>query len=637
MKSRTKKLAESIIFNIIGVILISVVLGTGILLMFSSQRLNSLNTSKSIVITNAIDFQVENFVIDQIRIMEEFELIYTFHNDSPELIRDFYVKLLDLHPEYSRFLILDNQGTVISSYPGDQIVDGTDHSYYNYFLQAEKGDFYWSDTFYDVVENSPRVALSVKVEDVVLVAYLDLIEINSFIDKLDIGEDSSVAVVDGSGTYIAHSNINKVAQREKDSDLIDALNNKIDLTKLKTISKENGFKYFKNIASTQWYVAINQSTKPVEDLMRENIFVSSVFITVLLLFFIVVSFRKMKNIKMTFRKFTDNIIDVATGNYDKKIENEEYYEFKELGDQFNIMAQSIHSREKTIQDLNKDLELKVEERTRMLDDSNQELRQTIDNLEETQEKLINSEKMASIGQVVAGVAHEINTPLGISITTASYIDMQTKKIHEDVDENNLSKKSLLQYLNEVNTSTGIMLNTLDRASELIQSFKQVAVVQSTSNKVMFDPCDIVKSVVTSLKTSADKIEVKLIFTCSLDHKVNSWPGRLSQITLNLIQNALIHGFKDKENGSILVDLSTYKYGIRLEIKDDGSGIPDDVIKKIYEPFFTTGRLEGSTGLGLNIVYNMVESVFEGRIECLSKVGEGTSFIVYLPIELSLKE
>jgi len=631
MGSKPKKLAEATIYNIIIVTLISTVLVSTFILVYSSRRISEVNVDQNKVLTAAINYQIETFVKDQVRIMDEFVLFYNFNKNDDNQRRLYYKELMELQPEFSRFLVIGPTGQVEFTYPNDELLVGTDHGYYTYFLEAKQDVLHWSDTFYDVINNLPRVALSIKVDDKVLVAYIDLVEINNFIGKLDIRDNSIVSILDTSGTYIAHNSIEKVIQREKDKDVIELFNRNSDLSEIVMSETSMYLQFVQRISIADWVVLIRQSKAPVRTLQRDIIFITSTLLSGLIFVFIMVSIRRMRRIRKSFDHFTDNLLVLSKGDYGHRVEKAEYLEFDVLGHEFNKMAESIQLRENTIHDLNADLENKVEERTKLLDESNQELRTTLENLQETQEKLIISEKMASIGQVVAGVAHEINTPVGISVTMASYIDVQTKKIHEEFNENKLGKKALNQYFEEVSHSSGIMLNTLERASELIRSFKQVAVDQSSIDKVIFDPCDIVKSVVTSLKVQADRQNVSIHYVCDVNRSVISWPGRLSQIAMNLIQNAINHGFKALESGAIDVTLQMDEYGVVLIVKDNGHGIPEDQLDKIYEPFFTTGRLEGSTGLGLNIVHNLVESAYEGKIQCFTEHGKGTTFVLQLPM------
>lgn len=634
MKSNVKKLAESTIYNIIVVTLITTVLVSTFILFYSSGRIEEVNVDQNKVLTTAINYQVETFVKDQIRIMDEFVLFYEFHKSEEEERRAFYSQLIDVHPEFSRFIIINDSGVIENTYPHDDLLVGTDHGYYTYFIEANEDELHWSDTFYDVVNNLPRVALSRKIDDKVLVAYLDLVEINHFIEKLDVRDDSVVSILDGSGTFIAHNEVENVIQREKDRVVIELLNSEANLSEIRMTETSSHLQFVQKIPLADWIVLIRQSKAAILSLQRDIIFITTSLLSVLIIVFVIVSLRRMRSIKKSFVRFTNNLLIISKGDYDHRVDHAEYLEFRVLGQEFNKMAESIQLRENTIHDLNADLENKVEERTRLLDESNHELKATIENLQETQEKLIVSEKMASIGQVVAGVAHEINTPVGISVTMASYIDVQTKKMYEDFKDNKLGKKALDQYFSEVSHSSEIMLSTLERASDLIRSFKQVAVDQSSADKVIFDPCDIVKSVVTSLKVQADRSKIDISYECNVDRSVISWPGRLSQITMNLIQNALVHGFRDLNEGNIKISIEALESALVLRVEDNGNGMSQDQLEKIYDPFFTTGRLEGSTGLGLNIVHNLVESAYEGKIECLSEPGSGTTFIVKLPMEFT---
>jgi len=633
MLKKTRKLANVTIYSIIIVTLVSTVLVSGLILYYASNGIEDLSLKQSQLLSTAINLHIEAFIEDKTRIMDEFILFYRAQEEDHSARQAFYGHLMDLHPEFSRLMIIDRQGQVAYTYPEDKQLIGTDHAYYAYYNLAREEGLFWSDTFYDVANNLPRVALSKKVKDQVLVAYIDLKEINKFIRDLDVNEKSVLAILDESGTYIAHNQAERVIQREKDKDVIHLLNQGADLKEVAFDEKTDYLQYVQKLAVADWLILIRQSKAPLHDLQRNIVLLSVVLVGIMVLVFMVVSLRRLRSIRGSFDHFTANLLHLSQGAYDHRVTQADYTEFWVLGQEFNRMAESIQTRDKTIQELNADLESKVEERTRLLDASNHELQSTIDNLQETQEKLIASEKMASIGQVVAGVAHEINTPIGIGVTLASYLGDQTDKINAEFEAGKLSKKSLGLFLKDVNNSSNIMLETLERASDLIQNFKQVAVDQTNIERVTFKPCTIIKSVVESLRVQAHKQGVEIRFDCKTEASVNSWPGRLSQVTMNLVQNALKHGMKGRDHGLIELTLDTYDKGISLKVKDNGVGISPENMDKIYDPFYTTGRMEGSTGLGLNIVHNLVESAYEGKIECMSHLGQGTEFYIRLPMIL----
>lgn len=258
-----------------------------------------------------------------------------------------------------------------------------------------------------------------------------------------------------------------------------------------------------------------------------------------------------------------------------------------------------------------------------------ELAQTLDDLRRTQDQLIRSEKMAALGGLVAGVAHEINTPVGISVTAASSLMDETSKMANLYKENRISRAEFKDYLNTANQSAKLILSNMERTATMVQSFKQVSVDQSTEQQRRFKlkayTTDVIRSLYPKLKNR--KITIELDIDDKLE--LNSYPGAFSQIITNLVLNSLSHGFDEKDKGRIEIMAKLDKDKLNLEYSDNGKGIPKENLSKIFEPFFTTNKKLG-TGLGLHIVYNLVTQKLNGSIECQSKINKGTIFKIMIP-------
>ncbi len=274
-----------------------------------------------------------------------------------------------------------------------------------------------------------------------------------------------------------------------------------------------------------------------------------------------------------------------------------------------------------------ELEGKVEERTG-------ELKETLQNLHETQDMLINSEKMSSLGSLVAGVAHEINTPVGIAVTATSHLEERCKEILKKFDDKELKKSELDRFLSLISgEETRLIEINLERAAELINSFKKVAADHSTEEVRYFYMAEYLREVVLSLKPKIKKTRQKIVINCPEELAITSYPGAFSQILNNLVTNSLLHAYEQPdEEGEMLIDVELYNNNVlKLEYADDGRGISPEVAGKIFEPFFTTNRKEGGTGLGLHIVYNLVTNTLRGSIRCESELDKGTRFIIEVPV------
>ena len=286
-----------------------------------------------------------------------------------------------------------------------------------------------------------------------------------------------------------------------------------------------------------------------------------------------------------------------------------------------------------IEKLNKNLELKVESRAKKLIKVNNELTQTIDNLKMTQEQLVHSEKMASLGNMVAGIAHEMNTPIGIGITGATHFQEITKEIKKSYEENNISQNEFEEYLSTSENLANAINKNLERASETIRSFKKIAVEQNIEDMREINLYEYTKDFVNSMYGTLLKTKIRI--DVDVDSKINIYysPGSYVQLLMILVTNSLLHGYDEGDSGLIGISIKENNDMIIIEYRDNGKGIDINNIKHIYEPFFTTKRGHGGSGLGLNILYNIIANSYNGQIKCKSKLGEGVKFIITLPQNL----
>lgn len=283
------------------------------------------------------------------------------------------------------------------------------------------------------------------------------------------------------------------------------------------------------------------------------------------------------------------------------------------------------------------LELKVEMRTQELTALNQELRasneelsHTLDRLKQTQDQLVRSEKMAALGGLVAGVAHEINTPVGVSLTAATFLGNTSKSLKELYMETNPNQQQLMDYVDDCLEATNIIQVNLSRAARLISSFKQVSADQSSEAKRAFNVKIYLEEILLSLHPNYKKTKHRIIAECDDNLEVDGFPGALSQIVTNLLMNSLAHAYDSHDEGNIRIAVRKENNCLIIDYADDGKGMAKNVREKIFDPFFTTKRGDGGTGLGLYIVYNIVTQQFGGSISCDSEIGQGTKFHIRIP-------
>jgi signal transduction histidine kinase len=284
-----------------------------------------------------------------------------------------------------------------------------------------------------------------------------------------------------------------------------------------------------------------------------------------------------------------------------------------------------HHYDANILALNASLEERVSQRT-------QELSSALDRLTATQTELIRTEKMAALGSLVAGIAHELNTPIGNSLTVASTLQDQTKAF-TDAMAGGITRSRLGEYVATTQEGAGILMRSLRHAADLVSSFKQVAVDQTSVNRRRFNLRETVQEILLTLGPVTRKTSHTVECDIPADISLESYPGPLGQIITNLINNALVHAFESRKSGHILISANHQDDDDRvtLTVRDNGVGIPPMHLSRVFDPFFTTKLGKGGSGLGLSIVFNLVQDVLGGTITVESIDGRGACFILSIPV------
>lgn len=274
---------------------------------------------------------------------------------------------------------------------------------------------------------------------------------------------------------------------------------------------------------------------------------------------------------------------------------------------------------------------KDQKRSARLNAANEDLMNTLDQLQKTQAQLVQSEKMASLGSLVAGVAHEINTPVGVAFTASTHLEKETQQLVSLYKKGEMKRNDFEDYLTLCQESTRLLLANLNRAGELIRSFKQVAIDQTGEAKRNFNLREYIEEVLLSLRPILKK--TKLSVTVEGDDALELWayPGAFSQILTNLVTNSLTHAFGEKKEGMIFIRFSRENSLLHFSFSDNGKGIDAKNQTHVFEPFFTTNREKGGGGLGLHIIYNLVTQKLNGSIDFHSEPGKGTTFDITIPM------
>jgi signal transduction histidine kinase len=253
-------------------------------------------------------------------------------------------------------------------------------------------------------------------------------------------------------------------------------------------------------------------------------------------------------------------------------------------------------------------------------------------LQSVKDSLVQAEKMASLGELVAGVAHEINTPIGVSLSAASYLSEQIEQFDRTVAQQQVRKTDLTAMVQNTREASGIILRNMERAAELVRSFKQVAADQTSESRRTFDLAETVQDILFSLGPSLKHSGVRLQHRVETGIEMDCFPGALAQIISNLVLNSLVHAYDDGDEGTISVEADRSATGdeVIVSVSDDGKGIAPHNLSRIFDPFFTTRRNQGGTGLGLHIVHNLVHGSLCGTIRVTSTLGAGARFEVRIP-------
>lgn len=368
------------------------------------------------------------------------------------------------------------------------------------------------------------------------------------------------------------------------------------------------------------YLYIEKKTDRITSFVIDFLKSVTIFSFALLFFVYMVSRMLSKKILQPILKLTEAAKEVAEkSNYALRVTHDKNDEIAYLYDAFNHLLSDTES-------LTNHLESRVASRT-------QELQDSLETLKKAQLQLIESEKMAALGNLVSGVAHEVNTPLGNAITGGSIIVRETQQLLRQMNDGTLKKSFMEQKLNILNETSNLLLKSVNQAASLIRSFKRISVDQSVEDKQEFNLYEYIEEILLTFHNKLKKIPVTVTIEGDRDLIIKSYPGVYAQIISNFIQNSLLHGFNDTiADAAISIRFEIKNNALVLTYTDNGTGMDEKIKKIAFEPFTTTKRNAGGTGLGLNIVYNLITQKLLGKIALNSEIERGVSFTLTLPLE-----
>ena len=387
------------------------------------------------------------------------------------------------------------------------------------------------------------------------------------------------------------------------------------------------------------YVYLLANQDELDNLLHYNI---AAFTLLLLLTFaaaLLLSLRLRRKVMQPLDEFVSTIQAISNeGDFSLRAAASTSAEVDQLAHNFNAMLARIEAQisaqqaaEQQIRQLNQNLEQKVALRTEALALANAELVATLEKLRQYQGQIIEQEKMAALGQMVAGIAHEINTPLGIGVTGISWLADAMSELHQLFAEQKLTMSKMASFLSEGNESVRLIERNLHRAADLIASFKQVAVDQSADELRRVRLADLVQDVILTLRPKLKLGDYQIDIQCPPELTLHVRPGALYQILINLIMNSLIHGFEGRKEGQISIVIALQQQHCLIRYEDNGCGVPEEIRTKIFNPFVTTKRGSGGSGLGMHLVYNLVSQGLGGSIVLNHKETPGVRFDIQFPV------
>jgi len=386
----------------------------------------------------------------------------------------------------------------------------------------------------------------------------------------------------------------------------------------KTIRERYDAAYGYKIGDLRGLLSIKLPAKTIEIRAWDSFIQHAKFqlFTILIIFILVILFIRQSIIR-PLGLLSSAMSNVSQGDYSKRVDS--------LTGEFNTMQESFNHMGQELAKNQQELESRVEQRTLELSQSNQELSTALDDLKTTQNQLVETEKMAALGGLVAGVAHEINTPIGVGVTAASHLDVRNEAFRHKFENEGLTKSELEKYIQKTQESSDIILQNLARAAELIRSFKQIAVDQSQDNHRSINVKNYVEEILLTLKPIFKKTRHQFEIIAADNIMIYCNPGQFSQVISNLFINAIKHAYNEGDAGIIRLEIEQMPQKVTFHFSDNGKGISEQDLAHIFTPFFTTARQSGGSGLGLSTVFNVITQNMGGTIRCESTEGQGTHF------------
>ncbi len=495
----------------------------------------------------------------------------------------------------------------------------------------------YSESYLSAVTEQIAVAATVPAGERLLVAEIGLRRLSEFVRRVAISSDMRLMVVDGRGQVVAHPDAELSSQQTNIGNLDILVRSRERAGTKESVTEKFTFEGRKvmgtahGIAGTEWTVLVTEPLDRVHQPVWEILYGLALAGAFSALLAIGIGVLMATGFSTRFRRLSSLAGELAAGRMPQNWPESSITEPGELIGSMRQMADAVRQREGELRELNAELEARVHGRTADLERTNAELSVAMQTLEQAQDELVRSEKMAALGSLVAGVAHELNTPIGNSLMVASTLGDRTHEFESSL-EHGLTRSALNRQLSTCREASLSLVRNLQRAAELISSFKQVAVDQTTSARRRFSLDELVREIIVTLSPTMRKASWRIETAVPPGIDFDSYPGPLGQVLTNLITNAAVHAFDESSAGVVSIEASRLdERSVQLIVSDNGEGILPEHLARIFDPFFTTRMGRGGTGLGLSICHNIVENALGGRIHVASTPGQGTVFSLALPL------
>ncbi len=403
-----------------------------------------------------------------------------------------------------------------------------------------------------------------------------------------------------------------------------------------------------SLANIPWMIEITLPLEAYSAYLEQNFYQWIRDITIIFIIILLASLGLASYLVIPIRKVEQAAKQIASGQTKLEVPVVGSLEIRQMAESIACMKNTILKSVTTLEqrnkekerieqaliELNEELERRVENRTQALLEANKEKG-------EAMEQLVNAQKMVELGELVAGVTHEVNTPLGNNVTVASTLQENLEQFKELVEKGSVRKSDLSEFLKGCEFACDILQKNCSRASELMGSFKQVAVDQTSMRRRTFSVERSVQEVITTLHNVLKKHQHKITVNISQALHIDNYPGPFDQVITNLINNSVIHGFRHTKSGHIEISAKVEtengcEYMV-LEYQDNGSGVPEEIADRIFEPFFTTRAEDVGSGMGLYLIKTIVEKDLKGSIRLDKSYTQGAKFILKVPTQFAEEE